>query len=199
MLSALPGIGGDSRMYLAPWTSLPGLRPLNWMPYQGEQTIPEVAQSMVRTYGIQDGDSLIGTSLGGMVALEITRIRKIRQLFLIASAFEPSEISRRLAFLHPLARIFPWRRFQRGASRIPAKSPQMFAANDPMFVKTMCRAVFEWSGRKVADVQIVRLHGRWDPVISRPSYADFWVHGGHRINETHAKTCVELVRRQLLS
>ncbi len=198
MLHALPGIGGDHRMYLAPWTSLPGLVAHDWMPYAGESTLEQVAASMVRCFGIQDGDSLIGTSLGGMVALEITRLRRIRQLVLIASALHPREISRTLKFLHPLATVTPWRRLQRGACRIPVKSPQMFARNDPDFMKTMCRAVFQWSGSNLPDVPTLRLHGRFDPIISRPSHADYWVQGGHRINETHAEECVEWVRPRLL-
>ena len=198
MLHALPGIGGDHRMYLAPWTSLPGIVAHDWMPYAGESTLQQVAESMVRHLNIQDGDSLIGTSLGGMVALEITRLRHIRQLILIASALGPQEVSPTLKFLHPMARVTPWRQLQRGARRIPVKSPQMFAHNDPDFIKTMCRAVFQWPGVVEPKVPLLRLHGRFDPVISRPSHADLWIQGGHRINETHAHECVAWVRAHLL-
>jgi pimeloyl-ACP methyl ester carboxylesterase len=199
MLHALPGMGGDHRMYLAPWTTLPGLVAHDWMPYAGESTLEQVAASMIQSFGIREGDSLIGTSLGGMVAVEIAQRVRLRQLVLVASALHPREVSRTLKFLHPLAKITPWRQLQRGARTIPVKSPQMFARNDPDFLKTMCRAVFQWRGSTGPDVPTLRLHGRFDPIISRPSHADHWIQGGHRINETHAGECVEWIRPRLLS
>lgn len=198
MLHALPGMGGDHRMYLHPWTTLPNFSAHDWMPFSGEKSIAAVAEAMVGACGIQEGDSLIGTSLGGMVALEIARLVRIEKLILIASALHPREISRTLATLHPLARIFPWRRLQHGARRIPVKSPQMYAANDPEFIRVMCRAVFEWPGIEKVPLPVFRLHGRFDPVISRPSHVDHWITGGHRINETHAKTCVDIIQGYLM-
>ena len=44
---------------------------------------------MCESCQIKDGDYLIGASLGGMVACEITKFRKIPRLYLIGSAVCP--------------------------------------------------------------------------------------------------------------
>jgi hypothetical protein len=78
MIHALPGLGADKRMFPAPWGTLEGLVAHDWPRYQGERTLPEVARAVVETYAVNDGDTVIGASLGGMVACEIAKIRKLR-------------------------------------------------------------------------------------------------------------------------
>jgi pimeloyl-ACP methyl ester carboxylesterase len=181
-------------MYFGPWKSLAGLVAHDWAPYSGETTLAEVAATMVETCGIRDGDSIIGTSLGGMVACEITRLRRIRQLFLVASALEPAELHPRLHALHPAGRFFSWKWLCWFTGRFPMKSPQMFSKNDPRFLRAMSRAIFQWAGLGTTKVPVIRIHGRFDPVIRCPDSPDFIIDGGHRINETHAEACVEFIR-----
>src|SRR5215471_13414304 len=99
MIHALPGMGSDRRMYPGEWKTLPGFLAHDWMPHKGEESLAEVAQSMCDSCSIRDGDVLVGTSLGGMVACEITKIRKIPELYLIASAVTKDEVNSLLAAL----------------------------------------------------------------------------------------------------
>ena len=48
-----------------------------------------------------------GSSLGGIVACQITKIRHMPKLFLVGSAMPKEEISGCLTALHPLAKISP--------------------------------------------------------------------------------------------
>ncbi len=81
MIHALPGMGADRRMFPEPWETLAGFVPHDWPAYSGERTVADFARTVVETFEIRDGDALIGTSLGGMVACEIAKIRKLRALF----------------------------------------------------------------------------------------------------------------------
>jgi hypothetical protein len=93
MIHALPGMGADRRMYPAPWSTLPGFTAHDWVRHSGEKSLPEIARSMCDAAGIHDGDKLVGSSLGGMVACEITKIRNIPVLYLVGSATRKEEVS----------------------------------------------------------------------------------------------------------
>lgn len=197
MIHALPGMGADRRMFPAPWLALPDFVPHDWVRHSGEKTIPEVARSVCEQFRIQEGDVLIGASLGGMVACEIAKLRKLRALFLIGSATRHEEVNGLLAKLHPLAQVAPvdWLKFS--ASQLPLDFAQMFAGLEPSFIRAMCAAVFRWEGLGPAPSPVYRLHGKFDLVIPPPSEVDLLVNGGHLISMTHAESCVEFIRRRL--
>jgi len=189
-------MGADERMFPLPWANLPGFVGHNWKSCTGEQTLAGVAATICKTGSIKDGDSLIGASLGGMVACEITKIRKINTLYLVGSATHKEEINRILQFLHPLAPVAPvdWLRFSAG--KIPHEFAQMFAEADSTFIRAMCPAIFQWQGLADTGTKIHRIHGRHDLVIPPPKNMDLPLDGGHLIAITHASECVEYIRNQ---
>ena len=193
MIHALPGMGADNRMYPAPWSSIPDFLPHDWVHYTCEQSLREIAHSMCVSCQINDGDDLIGASLGGMVACEITKIRKIPRLYLIGSAVHKKEISALLAILHPLAQIAPIDWLRISAGKVPADLAQMFANAEPSFIRAMCAAVFKWEGLGPSSTKVYRLHGKHDIVIPPPRNADLLIDGGHLISMTHAAECMEFI------
>jgi hypothetical protein len=193
MIHALPGMGADHRMYPAPWPSIPDFVPHDWVQYSGEQTLSEIASSMCDSCQINDGDDLIGASLGGMVACEITRIRKISRVFLIGSAVRKEEISTLLAALHPLAQIAPIDLLRVSAGKIPTELAQMFTSIEPPFVRAMCAAIFKWEGLGPSSTKVLRLHGRHDFVIPPPKAVDLLIDGGHLISMTNAAECTKFI------
>lgn len=195
VIHALPGMGADHRMFPAPWTDLPNFRADDWVRYSGEETLADVADSMCKACGIQDGDALVGASLGGMVACEIAKIRKIPSLFLVGSAVHPDEISKVLAALHPLAQVAPIEWLRLSAGSIPLELAQMFASIDAPFVRAMCSAIFKWQGLGATSTKVHRIHGRFDLVIPPPDGADLLLNGGHLISITHAEKCAGYVLR----
>jgi pimeloyl-ACP methyl ester carboxylesterase len=196
MIHALPGMGADERMFPSPWTSLPKFIALNWKSCSGEKTLAAVAETICATGSITDGDSLIGASLGGMVACEITKIRKIKTLYLVGSATHKEEINSILEILHSLAPIAPidWLCFSAG--KIPHELSRMFADADPSFIRAMCTAIFQWEGLPDSGTQVRRIHGKYDLVIPPPKKTDLILKGGHLISITHATECVEYIRSQ---
>ncbi len=194
MIHALPGLGADRRMYPPPWGTLPNLAAHDWVPCQGEKSLAEVAQAMCIAREIRDGDVLIGSSLGGMVACEITKIRNIPRLYLVGSAIRKDEVSRLLAALHPVARVVPFDWLRLSAGKIPNELAQMFATVDPAFVQAMCSAIFEWGGLGPSGTKIFRIHGKRDLVIPPPEKVDLLLDGGHLISISHAEDCVQFIR-----
>ncbi len=191
MIHALPGMGADHRMFPPPWTSIPDFVTHDWVHYSGEQSLSEIAHSVCDSCQINDGDVLIGASLGGMVAAEISKIRKISRLYLVGSALRKEEISTLLTLLHPLAQIAPvdWLRFSAG--KVPTVLAQMFSSAEPLFIRAMCAAIFKWDGLTQSPTKVLRLHGKHDLVIPPPKIADLLINGGHLISMTHAPECVE--------
>jgi pimeloyl-ACP methyl ester carboxylesterase len=199
MIHALPGMGADHRMFPDPWGDLAEFAAHDWPAYSGETTLTDIAITVARTCGIKDGDTLIGTSLGGMVACEIAKIRKLRALFLVGSAAGKEEVNKLLAVLHPLAEIAPieWLKFSAGS--IPSELPRMFAGVDASFMRAMCAAIFQWEGLASAPVRCFRIHGKRDPVIPPPKHADLLLDGGHLISMTHPVECAGFVKAKLAS
>ena len=62
----IPGLGANSNMYAGPWRHLKDSRFVDWPPWDGEITIADLADTMARHYRINENDTLIGTSMGGM-------------------------------------------------------------------------------------------------------------------------------------
>src|SRR5689334_3469177 len=159
MIHAFPGMGADRRMYPLPWETLPDFRAHDWVRYQGERSLAEVARAMCNARGVQDGDILVGSSLGGMVASEITKIRRIPRLYLVGSATTKEEISPLLAAIHPLAQVAPLDWLRLSADKIPTELAQMFTTLETSFVRAMCSAIFEWEGLGTSAAKVFRIHG----------------------------------------
>lgn len=181
-------------MYPAPWATLPQFVAHDWIRHSGETRLSQVAESMCDAAGIRDGDILVGSSLGGMVACEIAKIRRIPALFLLGSATRKEEISALLAALHPFARVAPIDWLRISAGKVPNEFAQMFAEADSSFMRAMCAAIFEWEGLGASPTKVYRLHGKYDLVIPPPPNPDLLLDGGHVIAVSHAYDCSEFVR-----
>jgi pimeloyl-ACP methyl ester carboxylesterase len=197
MIHAFPGMGADQRMFPAPWRQLPDLVIHDWQPYSGELSIPQLAATIVRTRGIRDGDILIGSSLGGMVAGEITKLLAIPELYLVGSAVGKQELHGLLTVMLPLAQVAPidWLRFSAG--QLPHDLMQMFADADTAFIRSMCKAITHWDGLRATQTEIWRLHGSRDLLILPPPRVDLLLEGGHLIAMTHAEECVSFIRDRI--
>jgi pimeloyl-ACP methyl ester carboxylesterase len=197
VLHALPGMGADHRMYPAPWTKVEGFRAHDWSPHAHTRSISELAESVCIHANIQHGDILVGASLGGMVALEITRLRRIPAVFLVGSAVHPAEIRRLPAEFHLLMEVAPLELSRRAAGLFSGELMQMFADSDPRFIRNMCRAIFRWRGAPQGTTQIYRIHGRGDLLITPRTSVDLMLAGRHALALSHSQECVRFVHDTL--
>ncbi len=191
MLFVLPGMGADHRMYAAPaWRALPDARFLDWPEHWGEDSIAAMADRVIAESGITDGDTVIGSSLGGIVGCEIANRLRLHSLVLVGSAQSATEISGLLAALYPLAALAPLDFIRFSAGKLPGELCEMFADTQASFIRAMCRAIFSWPGLKLTHQRPLRLHGRHDRVIPLPPGADLVLDTGHLLAMTHAAECV---------
>jgi pimeloyl-ACP methyl ester carboxylesterase len=197
-LLLLPGMGADESLYHGPWRALPDTRFLNWPEYRGERTLPQVAQRIIREYSLTSQDIPGGSSLGGMVALEIAAELGCSTACLIGSALAKEEVNPLLRAAEPLAELTPWKFAKLIAKMSRGRLPQSFARADAGFLRAMCHAIAEWPGVPEAKFRIVRIHGTHDWVIRCPEDAHKVPGAGHAIAWSHAEECVALVRRYVL-
>jgi hypothetical protein len=171
----------------------------DWPKYQGETTLGAVAQRLCDLYQIRDGDVVVGSSLGGMVACEIAKSKKLQQIYLIGSAIYPKEISGLLRLLHPLAAVTPFNALRVSARLIPTTVAQMFYKSEPTFIRAMCKAIFAWEGLGCHSVSMSRIHGDRDLIIPTPERVDRLLKGGYFIAMSHAKECSDSSKSRLRS
>ena len=195
MIFALPGMGADRRVFPGAWQELQDVKFVEWTPYVSARTIPDLAAAIAEREGIKGGDSIIGTSLGGMVACEIAKLRRIERLVLVASAVSPDEISRLLSILRSLASYAPVKLVKAISASVPGDLAGMMGDADEGFVRAMCGAILDWGGAGIPHPGMIRIHGRGDPVILPPCSVDLMLAGGHLIAMTHAGECVAFLEQ----
>ncbi|MDH3974837.1 MAG: hypothetical protein OEV42_11210 [Deltaproteobacteria bacterium] len=193
MLFLLPGMGANHKMYseYEPWNSLEETTFLDWPAYDGEKSLRNMAERIVREHGIKVEDSIGGSSLGGMVALEIYKILGNRKVVLIGSAVNKSEINPLLRTLSPLAEITPLKLIQVFTGKYDSNLSNMFTEADSEFIKSMCFAINDWQGYEGDQQDIIRIHGKKDMIIKCPEKCFEIADGGHLITMAHAGECVK--------
>ena len=191
----LPGMGATSAMYSGPWLSLHDTSALDWPEYNGEKSIGDVAERIIDKCGVSDADIVIGSSLGGIVALEIHRRVNLRHVVLIGSAVVREEINSFLIALAPLAKVTPMRLIKHLAGKGFNELSSMFAEVDAEFVKAMCLGVKKWPGYHGSRKYVSRIHGERDKVIKCPNDAHIIAGGAHLIAMTHAVECLEIINK----
>ena len=197
-LIVLPGMGASADMYGEPWRALSGARYIDWPEYRGETSVAQVAERVIREHEVTNKDIPVGSSLGGMVALQMAAALGCSTACLIGSAVRREEINPLLTAVAPLAELTPMKWAQLMAGKSGGTLASDFAQADPQFIKAMCRAVAEWPAVSCGRVRVVRLHGTHDWVIRCPEDTHRIQNGGHLIACTHAEECVSLVRRHVL-
>jgi esterase/lipase len=189
----LPGMGATSAMYGDPWRSLCDSNAVDWPEYCGEKTVGDVADRLIDEYGICASDMVVGSSLGGLVALEIHFRLSLRHVVLVGSAVSREEINTFLIAMAPLVKVTPMRMIQHLAGKGCSQVSAMFADVDAEFVRAMCVAVSKWCGYDGSMKAVSRIHGQRDVVIKCPKDAHIIAGGGHLIAMTHAEDCLEII------
>lgn len=191
----LPGMGATSAMYGGPWRALCDTIAVDWPEYRGERSIGEVAARLIEKHGICTTDTVVGSSLGGIVALEIHNLVSVRHVILVGSAVARKEINSILIAIAPLAKVTPIRLIQHLAGKGGSEVSAMFAKVDAEFVRAMCLDVRKWSGYHGSLKAVTRIHGEHDAVIKCPNDAHIIAGGGHLIAMTHAEECLKIMNQ----
>lgn len=193
----LPGMGADSKMYRSLKRELRfAVHFLDWPSYNGEITFKEIADRIIAENPISENDVVGGSSLGGMVALEVSMLLSTKAVVLVGSALRNDEINRLLSILSPLASITPLSFIQAMAGKNKEVVSRMFSAADPDFIRAMCKYIPQWSGYLGPNEKIRRIHGKKDHIIPCPRKGcDVIENAGHLLAITHAKECAAFLEK----
>ena len=192
----LPGMGATSAMYGAPWRELDGLRLFDWPTHDGETTLTELARRLIELHGLEADDLPAGSSLGGMVSLEIAAQLGAPRAVLIGSAVHPKEVQPFFRLVAPLAKVTPMGMAQVLALSSSGEPGRQFASADKAFLRAMCLAVTSWEPPAYAG-RIVRVHGEKDAIIACPEDAYVVPKAGHLVAQTHGEATIERIRAAL--
>ena len=158
----------------------------DWPAYKGEPTYRDVARRLIDEYDISDGDIVGGSSLGGMVALEIAKLIRPKTIVLLGSAVNRREVQSVLSIISPLAALAPVSLMQRLVGKHHSLAAQMFSQSDPEFIRNMCLYLPSWPGYSGPNEGLFRLHGRRDRIIPCPARgAEVIEDAGHLLAITH--------------
>ncbi len=155
---------------------------------------------------------LIGTSLGGMVSTELTKLYNIEKTIIISSAKCRGELPFRYRFQKyvPIYKIVPKKLIKWGALIVqPLVEPdrknnketfvRMLKSKDPTYLKRTIDIIVKWDARENPE-NIIHIHGNKDHTIPvRNVNYDFLVEGGsHMMALTRGEEIFKIVKKIVL-
>ena len=176
----IPGLGADARMF-----QLLTLDPhrfevivLEWITPHRQESLPEYAYRLAaQIAATAEPFILVGVSLGGMVAVEIAKLRPAAKLILISSIKTAAELPGYLRFLGklgwhwylPLGWAKIWREpfaWVFGAKTATEKKllNEIIQATDIPFTRWAFTAIANWQNQTLVP-NLVHLHGNQDKIF----------------------------------
>lgn len=139
-------------------------------PCSPDEGFGEYAKRLIEENDIRPGDSLIGVSLGGMMACEIARNVSIRKLTLISSCTDSRQLQPIIRRMRPFSCMVPWRLVQLVPfptlilSQSRKRALGMLRTAETDFLPWAClhAAVFQCPLRHP---DLIQIHGDRDPVF----------------------------------
>ncbi len=195
----LPGLGADSRMYPKEiYGNLLDVVFADWPEYSGEETIQAVAERVIDQHKIQQNTIVGGSSLGGIVAIQIAKTLNLKKVILIGSTKTANKINPILKRLSVVAEITPFKLIQLHLGKINVHRNSalfaMFEEADRYFIRAMARAIFNWDGIEDYKCDICHIHGEKDRIIYPPrSNVEIIKNGGHLISMSHSEQVKEFI------
>ncbi len=195
----IAGMGADERIFSRLSVDGYELVYVPWAPLLPKDTLASYAKKMSDKI---PGDSplILGMSFGGMVAVEVGKLRPVEKIILVSSARDSSQLPRisKLPFGAALLDGTPGFLYKT-TSRITnwfigARTPDehklldsMILDAPPDFIRLALKCVIGWHNHN-APGNIFQVHGTKDNLILPANvHPDHWVKGGtHLIVYTHA-------------
>lgn len=174
----IPGLGADERIYRN--INLEGFEKVSikWLIPDKSDTLTSYSQKLINEYHIKQNDIVIGNSLGGMLAIEISKKVRLNKTILISSIKTVDEAPRSFKWYRyiPLYRILPAKFYtmtgnivQFAMGRMSKKHKQLFIEmlknTSPQFVKWAIGAILHWDNQTVPE-NVYHITGDKDQVFS---------------------------------
>ena len=203
-LVLLPGLGADARIFEPQRRAFPGLRVVERIePVPGESLAGYAARLAGQFHEPAAPYLLGGSSMGGMVAIEMARHLRPAAVVLIGSGSSGLAVRGWLRAVERLARPLPDLAIDAGRAFTPLAAPlfssagrvnrrlflDMLADTPTSFLRWASRAIVGWRPESLPELPIHRIHGTRDHILRPPrDPAAVLVPGaGHLVNLSHAK------------
>ncbi|TNE56369.1 MAG: alpha/beta hydrolase [Bacteroidetes bacterium] len=205
----LSGLGVDQRVFQALELDIYELVHISWIDPLKNESLDIYARRLFEQTQIDDDYLLMGVSFGGMIAVEVAKIKRPRKLILISSMINRHELSLHYRFLLRIG-VHNWvpGNFFRNPGRLGAYFfgakkenergllKKIMRDTDPIFLKWALGAISNW--RNKADVDLFQIHGTRDKIISCPERIKYEIVGaGHFAVFTHAHMVSESIKKIL--
>lgn len=174
----VPGLGADGRLFHR--LRLPEgykFATIEWTPPDENDSLSSYAEKILQQVPLGEPFVLIGVSLGGMLAVEMAKIRKPEKVILISSAKTRSELPTYLRWLSKtkIHRLYPttWLTeafilirpfFGKMPPREYELFKDMFKNVGEEFIDWAKVAVMEWQNEEVPD-NLYHIHGTADRIL----------------------------------
>lgn len=105
----IAGLGADTRVYNNIDLRDYEVIPVDWIEPDEKDTLVSYAKRLVYQYNIAVNSTLIGNSMGGMIAVEIAKLIPIKKVILISSIKTTDEAPRYFSFFRnvPIQKLIP--------------------------------------------------------------------------------------------
>ena len=206
----LPGLGADSRMFHPQRAALPVVETPDWIAHVPGESLRSYARRFAQTIEIKQPAILCGVSMGGMIALEMSRLVPTRHIILIASCRRIDAANGLLRLAGRCARFVPLPLIRHGGVFAPLFLGRggALSRGDRDLLVSMARglpadfirwagsAVVEWEGCPDPGAPVTHIHGDRDWVIPlRRVQADCVIAGGmHVLNLSHPAEVNRFIR-----
>jgi pimeloyl-ACP methyl ester carboxylesterase len=104
VIYCIPGLGLDHRLFKKLEIPNAELKFIDWIEPKTGENISSYAERLAQTIPSDENISLLGVSLGGIISIEIARIRNINKLYLISTVKNKSEMPVYMSWLERLPR-----------------------------------------------------------------------------------------------
>jgi pimeloyl-ACP methyl ester carboxylesterase len=217
-LILVPGLGADQRLFHKQSVALENLILPDWLEPERSDTLASYAKRLAARADPGRSCFVGGCSLGGMIALEMSRHLDAKACFLISSIRSPKELPRHFRILKPLASAIPGPCGKLSAGLVPGVARmtlcaarrrsnaairsllEQCAAADPWFMWWAAVAICRWrpSCARWA-IPVVHIHGERDHVLPHQNtQPDVLIRGaGHLAVMTHSSEVNTFLRKQM--
>jgi len=204
----IPGQGADHRLFDK--LSFPQeykVKHIKYITPEKGTSLPEYAHSLARQIDTTENFIIIGVSLGGMLATEMSTFLSAEKVILISSAKHRNELPGSYKFQQkfPLYKIVSPKMSKLGARILqPIVEPDrrheketfkaMLKDKDPNFLRRTIEMIMTWERVSSPD-NIIHIHGKKDSTVPiRNVKYDYLIpHGSHMMTLTRGEEISELI------
>jgi pimeloyl-ACP methyl ester carboxylesterase len=208
----ISGLGADQRVFSLlnqylniPVTYVPWIRPLE------NESIEKYSKRLAEEIEAGENRILIGVSLGGMVAVEVSKHLKFEKIIIISSAGEASELPKSLvvmgmtkllefvpaSMIVPPASIIGWF-FGVKSNQYKSLLNEIILDTDKAFAKWAINQIPKWNN-KIIPHNLIRIHGDNDKVLPVKSGINYRMikNAGHFAVVENAKEIAQIINEEI--